>query len=104
MRRRSRTACRVTVAFVSVTVAKLADSKYRVTVDEGGSKTEHEVTVTSADVARYALHASPESLLVASFEFLLEHEPKESILRRFDLPVIERYFPEYPRVIGKRAV
>ena len=88
---------------MSVNVAKLADSKYRVTVDEGGSKTEHEVTVTAADVARYAPHASAERLLLASFEFLLEHESKESILRRFELPVIERYFPEYARVIGERV-
>lgn len=88
---------------MSVNVAKLADAKYRVTVDEDGSKTEHEVTVTAADIARYAPGASAEALLVASFEFLLEHESKESILRRFDLPVIERYFPEYARVIGKRV-
>ena len=84
-------------------VAKLADSKYCVTVEERGSKTEHEVTVTPADVARYAPGSSAEALLAASFEFLLENEPKESILRRFELPVIERYFPEYPRVIGKRV-
>ena len=87
---------------MSVNVLKLADSKYRVTVDDGASKTEHEVTVTPADVARYAPGATAEALLVASFEFLLEHESKESILRRFDLPVIERYFPEYGRAIGKR--
>jgi hypothetical protein len=88
---------------VSVNVAKIADSKFRVTVDEGGGKTEHEVTVTDADIARYAPGVSAESLLVASFEFLLENEPKESIMRRFDLPVIERYFPEYARVIAGRA-
>jgi hypothetical protein len=38
----------------------------------------------------------------ASFEFMLEREPRESILREFDLPLIGRYFPEYPRVIGER--
>ncbi len=87
---------------MSTTITKLSDSKYRVVVGDGGSKTEHEVTVTAADIARYAPGATAEALLTASFEFLLEHEPKESILRRFDLPVIERYFPEYPQVIGKR--
>jgi len=86
-----------------VNVAKLADSKYRVTVEEDGTKTEHEVTVTAADVARYAPGSSAEALLAASFAFLLENEPKESILRRFELPVIERYFPEYARVIRKRV-
>jgi hypothetical protein len=51
--------------------------------------------VWPSDVARYAPDATPEALLEASFEFLLEREPKDAILRRFDLPVIERYFPEY---------
>jgi hypothetical protein len=36
-----------------------------------------------------------------SFEFLLAREPKESILRSFDLPVIGRYFPEFVRVIRR---
>lgn len=30
-----------------------------------------------------------------SFEFLLAREPKESILGRFDVTVIDRYFPEF---------
>jgi hypothetical protein len=37
-----------------------------------------------------------------SFLFLLEREPKESILRSFDLTVISRYFPEYEREITRR--
>ena len=44
----------------------------------------------------------PEELIRKSFEFLLEHEPKESILSRFDLTVISRYFPEYEGEIKKR--
>jgi len=42
---------------------------------------------------------TPEKLIEASFEFLLDRESKESILSRFDLPVIKRYFPEYERKI-----
>ena len=41
----------------------------------------------------------PEDLVRRSFEFLLEREPRTSILREFDLPVIGRYFPEYEREI-----
>jgi len=37
-----------------------------------------------------------------SFEFLLERESKDSILARFDLSVISRYFPEYEREIKRR--
>jgi hypothetical protein len=84
----------------NVTVTAGAADVYTVVVEDGGSRTRHEVTVTAADVARYAPGASPERLLEASFAFLLEREPKESILSRFKLPVIERYFPEYPGTIG----
>ena len=74
---------------------------YRVVVTQGRATTTHEVTVTPEDVARYAPGATPERLLEASFEFLLEREPASSILSRFALPVIERYFPEYRREIGR---
>ena len=68
---------------------------YDVVVDDGRGTTTHEVTVWPSDVARYAPDSTPEALLEASFVFLLEREPKEAILRKFELPVIERYFPEY---------
>jgi len=60
------------------------------------------VTVMPSDVERYAPGSTPEELLEASFEFLLSREPKESILSRFELPVIEQYFPEYPDVMRGR--
>jgi hypothetical protein len=83
-----------------VTVTAAGTDVYTVEVDESGSRTRHEVTVTAADLARYAPGATPERLLEVSFAFLLEREPKESILSRFELPVIERYFPEYPTTIA----
>jgi hypothetical protein len=86
-----------------ITVTRTNDTTFRVTVAESGGETTHDVTLTADDLARYAAGASPEDLVRASFEFLLEREPKESILSRFALPVIERYFPEYPRVIGTRV-
>jgi hypothetical protein len=73
---------------------------YDVTVDDGRGSTMHEVTVWPSDVARYAPGATPEELIEASFAFLLEREPKEAILRRFELPVIESYFPDYIDRIG----
>ena len=74
---------------------------YRVVVTQGRATTTHEVTVTPEDVVRYAPGVTPERLLEASFEFLLEREPASSILSRFALPVIERYFPEYRCEIGR---
>jgi len=78
-----------------ISVSHEDGSRYYVAVEEDGSRTEHEVTVWPSDVERYAPGWTPEELLEASFEFLLEREPKEAILRKFELPVIERYFPEY---------
>ncbi len=46
----------------------------------------------------------PAGLVRRSFEFLLEREPKESILRRFDLRDIGRYFPEYPEAIKRQPL
>jgi hypothetical protein len=68
---------------------------YDVTVDDGRGSTMHEVSVWPSDIARYAPEATPEALIEASFHFLLEREPKEAILTRFELPVIEQYFPDY---------
>ncbi len=36
-----------------------------------------------------------EFVLMQAFRFLLEREPNTSILERFDLPDIGRYFPEF---------
>jgi hypothetical protein len=38
---------------------------------------------------------TPERCLEAAFRFLLDRESKESILGRFDVTVISRYFPEF---------
>jgi hypothetical protein len=72
-----------------------------VSVDDGrGRSTTHEVGVSRGDLARLAPGAAdPEDLVRRSFAFLLERESKESILRRFDLPVIATYFPDYERAI-----
>ena len=78
-----------------ITVAGSSQDVYRVTVEEGESRTSHDVTVTADDIERYASGVSPEQLVEGSFR-LLEREPKESILSRFELPVIERYFSDYP--------
>lgn len=73
---------------------------YLVTVQDGGTRTAHAVTVWPSDVERYAPEASPEALIEASFEFLLDREPQQAILSRFELPLIERYFPDYPSAIS----
>lgn len=85
----------------AISISHLGGSEYHVTVDEGGTTSTHAVTVWPSDVERYAPGATPEALIEASFHFLLEREPKEAILARFELPVIERYFPEYRTTVGR---
>ncbi len=87
----------------TIQVEKLSDGEFRVTVEDGGSRSTHQVTLTADYYQKLARGAvAPEELIRRSFEFLLEHEPKESILGSFDLPVIARYFPDYEREIARR--
>jgi len=85
-----------------IRVQRLNATQFRVEVHEGASRTIHTVTASSDDLKRYGATVQPETLIEKSFEFLLEREPKESILRAFDLPVIEQYFPDFPKNIGLR--
>jgi hypothetical protein len=77
--------------------------EFQVSIKDRRGETQHRVTLKEADYQRLTGgEASPKELVTASFHFLLEREPKESILRSFDLSVIGRYFPEYERVIRGR--
>lgn len=78
-----------------ITVTEIEPDVFDVRVDEGGSSTEHQVTVAAGDLEGLAAGRSASDLVEASFRFLLDREPKESILSRFELGVISRYFPEY---------
>jgi hypothetical protein len=86
-----------------IEVEKIDNSKFRVRVTESGSETSHDVTVNPRDYTKLTNgKVEPDELVRRSFEFLLEREPKESILTRFDLSVISRYFPEYESEIKRR--
>lgn len=92
------------MAEIEIKASDKGDSyECQVTVGERGGATHHQVTLRKADYERLAGgKATPEALVAESFRFLLEREPKESILRSFDLTVIGRYFPGYEREIVKR--
>ncbi len=80
-----------------------SDTAFVVTVADGEGQTTHRVTVPSEFADGLVGQAgSTEELVRLSFEFLLEREPKESILREFDITVIGRYFPEYEDEIRGR--
>jgi len=71
---------------------------FEVVVRQGKGETRHQVTMSRATCARLTegKHA-PERLVEAAFRFLLDREPKESILGPFDVTIISRYFPEFDR-------
>jgi hypothetical protein len=87
----------------TIEVEAVAEGDYCVRVVEGASETAHRVTLKAEDCRRLGGgKTGPEELVRRSFEFLLEREPKEAILARFDLPIISRYFPEYESEIARR--
>jgi hypothetical protein len=90
---------------IAVRCTTTGDSfRCQVSVGDDPAATRHEVTVTARDLERLAPGATdPTALLTVSFEYLLEREPREAILRHFDLSEIERYFPTYPREIVART-
>lgn len=81
----------------TIEVTATSQYSYSVTIKDTQITT-HQVSVqpeyaqqlTNGDV-------STQDLVVASIKFLLDHESNTSILRSFDLRVIERYFPDYTK-------
>jgi hypothetical protein len=88
---------------IDIVVGRMADGRYEVRVADQAGSTSHVVTVPEGTVEELGVVDVDEAFLIEeSFRFLLEREPKESILARFDLPVIARYFPDYPSEIKRR--
>jgi len=85
-----------------ITVTHESGDEYLVQVREAGESTRHTVTVDAAALERFGGGVTAERLLEESFGFLLEREPKEAILRRFEIAVIGQYFSEYAGEIRRR--
>ncbi len=85
----------------SIEVTETSPNSFSVTV-HGAHVTTHHVSV-NPDYAKQLLSTSHTltDLVTASFNFLLDRESNSSILRSFDLSVIERYFPEYPKALSR---
>lgn len=81
--------------------------QFEVAVQDRRGESLHLVTMSKVDFERLAPGTvTPGECIRAAFLFLLDREPRESILRRFDVSVIERYFPdftrEFPRYLNER--
>jgi len=74
--------------------------EFEVRIAESDGASRHRVTVSAATLDSLGRGVAAPELVRAAFAFLLEREPKEAILRRFDLAVIGRYFPEFEQEIG----
>lgn len=75
---------------------------FEVVVREGEGETRHRVTMSEARSRQLtAGRHTPERCIEAAFRFLLDREPKESILARFDISVISHYFPEFEKELPR---
>ena len=75
---------------------------FQVVVREGQGESRHDVTMSREVCERLtAGRHTPEQFLEAAFRFLLDREPKESILGRFVVSVISRYVPEFERELPR---
>jgi hypothetical protein len=85
-----------------IDIAAADANTYDVTIiDDGGHQTAHRVWVPPAMLTELGLSEAQEPVLVrASMTYLLERESASSILPRFGLDEIARYFPNYPTEIG----
>lgn len=79
-----------------IEVRKKNEQEFAVIIKEEDSRTEYLVTLDDEYYQNLTDEKiSKEELIKNSFEFLLDREPKESILTEFNLRIIKNYFPEY---------
>ena len=85
-----------------ILVQKTGDETYWVKVD-ASTTTTHTVNLDNSYFEKLTGgRVTPETLIEKSFEYLLERESNSMIMRRFGLPVIQTYFPEFENDIGER--
>ncbi|MFG1321039.1 hypothetical protein [Xanthobacter autotrophicus] len=70
--------------------------KFEVVVRDAMGETRHVVTMAPATYQDLTAGAhSPVRCVEAAFHFLLDREPKENILGRFDMAIVPHYYPEF---------
>jgi hypothetical protein len=75
---------------------------FDVTVRDAAGETSHRVTMSRELSLRLGGgEFDAERCLDAAFRFLLDREPKDQILGRFDVSVISLYFPEFERELRR---
>ena len=74
---------------------------FAVTVFEDSGESRYETTLRETELVRLGDGASAEAFVAAAFRFLLDREPRQAILAKFDIAVIAHYFPEFDTQIGR---
>ena len=83
-------------------INELSKDKFEITV-KANQITKHVVYVTDEMLFNLTKNEiSKKELLNFSFNFLLERETNTSILSSFDITLISKYFPEYPRKVSDK--
>lgn len=88
-------------ARVAVVEGTAASGEFDVAVSDERGTSRHRVRLDDGAERKIAeLGCTAPAFVEAAVRFLLDREPKETILSEFDLSVIARYFPEFDRKIG----
>jgi hypothetical protein len=81
---------------ISVSADPARAMTFDVVVRDARGESRHRVTMQGDEAQRWAgLGAESLHCVEAAMRFLLDREPKESILGAFDMRVIRRYFPDF---------
>jgi hypothetical protein len=84
-----------------IDVNKKDENIFEVTIDDNGSKATKTVTLDDKYHKKTTGGIIPkEETIRKSIEFLLEREPKESIMSKFNLKDIVKFFPEFESYIS----
>lgn len=74
--------------------------EFDVVVRDDHGEQHYQVSMSRSDWARLTGEAyQPEDCVRAALLFLLDREPRQSILARFDVSIISSYFPEFEKAL-----
>ena len=89
---------------ISVTPHPNGELVFDVIVRDARGESRHRVTIEANEAERWAKLGMPSSCVEAVMRFLLDREPKESIMSTFDMRVVRRYFPEFDEAFPRYLV
>lgn len=81
-------------------ITKISNEEFKIEISTDSGETTHMVVLDDQYWERLTnKEISKEELIEKSFNFLLEHESNQSILKSFNLKEINNYFPSFEKGI-----